>query len=169
MDLQFRTTQGISPLHGNSACPSSASKQKEKVCVPILPHFPLRGLIYLLLSPTQFVCHSLWLAFSGLLADFGHLAVLACIAPCALILSREFPDSGKLTAGHSQDFLLTRNRTQWKQKGRGKRKKEKTVEMERPRAKGSLCEFLLLPSSGCRSLQGSLFQNLLHFSVSGYS
>lgn len=132
-------------------------KTEGKVCVPILPHFPLRGLIYLLLSPTPFVRHSVWLVFPVFLADFGHLDVLACTAPCSLVLSGDIPDSGQLTAGHSQESLLTRNRTQRKpprQKGRGRRK-EKTVEMEtaahcrvgkRPRAKGLFVSFSCSPA-----------------------
>lgn len=107
-------------------------KTEGKAWVPILPHFPLRGLIYLLLSPTQFVRHSVRLVFSVLLADFEHLAVLVCTAPCSLVLSGDIPDSGKLIAGHSQESLLTRNRTQLKppeQEGRGKGRKDRTVEM----------------------------------------
>lgn len=40
-DLQFCITQGMSPLHGHSACPSSASKQTERSAFPSFHTFPL--------------------------------------------------------------------------------------------------------------------------------
>lgn len=68
--LQFCTTQEISPLYRHSACPSSASKQKERSAFPSFPTFPL-GVLFIFCSHQ----HHLYVILSGLFSRYSWLTL----------------------------------------------------------------------------------------------